>query len=305
MPNKRSSLAISKMDPFLGPQTSLGMYWPFATAQVLVPGRGAVLGPAGAGAIVCRRERPEPPTIHARDVARDERGAQTVRESVPRAPSSPRLRPVHGWIREAWDRLGPRAVPLSIVLCIHALLVAAMLTSPLRTKTTVPAVPIQVRMIAEPRAVQSLSPPPAVSVPQQKIDVPLPSLMPVEHPPVTSKAITVPVAAPAAAPSTAPAAAPSPVVTAPRFDADYLSNPAPAYPAMSRRLREEGTVLLRVLVRKNGDAAQVLIEQSSGFARLDQAARGTVTRWRFVPARDASGPVEDWVLVPIEFSLRR
>ena len=296
MPNKRSSLmAISKMDPFLGPPTSLGMRRPLATAQVLVQGREAVLGPAGAGATLGRRERPELPTFDARP----------GRDSVPRPFPPARSRHVPGRIREAWDRLGPRAVPLSIVLCTHALLIAAMLTSQVRTKNTVPATPIQVRMIEEPRLVQPPSPPPAVPVPQQRIDVPPPPLMLVEHPPVPSKAITVPVAAPAAAPSTAPVAAPSALMTSPRFDADYLSNPAPAYPAVSRRLREEGTVLLRVLVRKNGEAAQVLIEQSSGFARLDQSARGTVARWRFVPARDAGGPVDEWVLVPIEFSLRR
>ena len=54
-------------------------------------------------------------------------------------------------------------------------------------------------------------------------------------------------AAPAAVEQAAPAA-----VTQPRFDADYLNNPKPAYPSMSKRLGEEGQVLLRVLVGQDG-----------------------------------------------------
>ena len=53
-----------------------------------------------------------------------------------------------------------------------------------------------------------------------------------------------------AAPKPVLAQAPVPVlpVIPPNFNADYLDNPPPAYPAESRRLREEGRVILRVLV---------------------------------------------------------
>jgi protein TonB len=100
-----------------------------------------------------------------------------------------------------------------------------------------------------------------------------------------------------------PATAPAPVVP-PRFDADYLDNPAPAYPSLSRRLGEEGRVLLRVFVDPDGSAARVEVRDSSGFERLDKVARDTVGRWRFVPARQGDKAVGAWVLVPISFSLR-
>lgn len=90
----------------------------------------------------------------------------------------------------------------------------------------------------------------------------------------------------------------------PRFDADYLDNPAPVYPALSRRLGEQGRVLLRVYVLADGSVGQVEVRESSGFERLDRAARETVVRWRFVPARQGERPVAAWVLVPISFSLR-
>lgn len=141
-----------------------------------------------------------------------------------------------------------------------------------------------------------------------------------------------PDAAPAASDFSTPAAAPSPpattgqtasasttpagssaaagpagnaVISAARFDADYLRNPAPAYPPMSRRLREEGEVLLDVRVTADGRAEQVRIRRGSGYARLDEAALDTVQHWRFVPARRGSEPVAATVLVPIQFQLDR
>jgi len=92
-------------------------------------------------------------------------------------------------------------------------------------------------------------------------------------------------------------------VTPPIFAADYLENPPPAYPALSRRLGEEGRVVLRVLVNPAGSADEVQIRTPSGHARLDDAARETVRRWRFVPAKHGATPVPAWVLIPIPFSL--
>lgn len=101
------------------------------------------------------------------------------------------------------------------------------------------------------------------------------------------------------------AVAPQPApIALPRFNADYLDNPAPAYPSLSRRLGEEGRVLLRVQVNADGTPTQVLLQQSSGHARLDEVASATVRRWQFVPARQGGRPVEAWVTVPIKFSLK-
>ncbi|WP_300452496.1 TonB family protein [Accumulibacter sp.] len=91
--------------------------------------------------------------------------------------------------------------------------------------------------------------------------------------------------------------------SAARFDADYLHNPQPVYPIASRRLGEEGRVLLRVRVSAQGWPAEVDVKQSSGFPRLDQAARAAVQRWRFVPARQGTEAVEASVLVPLQFTL--
>lgn len=99
-----------------------------------------------------------------------------------------------------------------------------------------------------------------------------------------------------------PAVMPAPI-TAARFDADYLQNPKPAYPPMSRRMNEEGKVVLKVRVSAQGLPVAVEIEQSSGFTRLDGAAKSAVERWRFVPARQGSEAIEAFVLVPLNFTL--
>jgi protein TonB len=99
-------------------------------------------------------------------------------------------------------------------------------------------------------------------------------------------------------------AAPAPPVTAlPSSNADYLNNPAPAYPALSRRLGEQGRVVIRVLIDKDGKPQQGNIEQSSGYARLDQAALRAAMDWRYVPGRRDGKAQDMWFSVPIQFTL--
>lgn len=118
---------------------------------------------------------------------------------------------------------------------------------------------------------------------------------------------TVPAAPAASAPAvpSAPIASAAPVATisAARFDAAYLNNPKPNYPPISRRLGEEGKVLLRVKVAPDGAATEIDLEKSSNFERLDEAARQVVARWRFVPAKRGDQAIEASVIVPIVFRL--
>ncbi len=90
---------------------------------------------------------------------------------------------------------------------------------------------------------------------------------------------------------------------APSFNAGYLHNPPPKYPAMSRRLGEQGRTLLRVMVSADGAAVSVTLQTSSGSSRLDEAALDAVRRWRFVPAKRGDQAVSASVVVPIKFSL--
>jgi periplasmic protein TonB len=85
--------------------------------------------------------------------------------------------------------------------------------------------------------------------------------------------------------------------------ARYGDTPLPTYPAAAREQRLEGTVLLDVRVRADGRVDEVRVKQTSGAAALDEAARDTVRRWTFVPARRGPRAVESWVEVPVKFSL--
>ena len=138
---------------------------------------------------------------------------------------------------------------------------------------------------------------------------PTPVAVPVTTPAAPSTAApTVPAAAPAAPAATSTSSGnPRPTATAavvlPSSDADYLNNPTPKYPSMSRRMGEQGTVLVRAFINTDGRAEKVEIRTSSGYSRLDEAALATVQRWRYVPGQRAGVAEAMWFNVPIRFLL--
>jgi protein TonB len=77
----------------------------------------------------------------------------------------------------------------------------------------------------------------------------------------------------------------------------------PAYPRISKRRGEEGTVLLSVRVRKNGSVAKADILQSSGFRRLDEAAVKGAIQTTFTPARRLGRPVASTTRLSYTFRL--
>jgi protein TonB len=92
-------------------------------------------------------------------------------------------------------------------------------------------------------------------------------------------------------------------VELPSSDADHLHNPKPPYPSVSKRLGEQGRVVVRTLIGADGVAQQAEIKQSSGFERLDQSALNTALRWRYVPGKRAGVPEAMWFNVPFNFVL--
>ena len=82
-----------------------------------------------------------------------------------------------------------------------------------------------------------------------------------------------------------------------------MNNPRPTYPAVSRRLNEQGQVVVRVYVGTDGVAQQGDIKTSSGYDRLDQEALRTVMRWRFVAGQRLGVPEAMWFNVPVNFVL--
>jgi protein TonB len=77
---------------------------------------------------------------------------------------------------------------------------------------------------------------------------------------------------------------------------------APVYPTMAAEAGIEGTVLVNVLIGKDGKVKRALLVEGSPL--LDEAAIACAKTAVFRPALMQNQPVEVWVLMPITFKLR-
>lgn len=198
------------------------------------------------------------------------------------------------------------------VAILHLLVVQAVL-SPAETApalTSDPALYVQFIAAPEPEPLQPpVPPPPSPPQPVEKLQPkPLittraaePAPQAIQAPPETVTPEPLPPVG--AAPPSPPAPPAEPVTAAPRFDLDYLNNPAPDYPQVAHRLGQEGRVLLEVRVSAEGKVISLSIMQSSGFPRLDQSALNAVRRWTFKPSMRGDTAVEGRAIVPIDFDL--
>lgn len=152
-------------------------------------------------------------------------------------------------------------------------------------------------------------PKPKLPKPQKTVQKPTPA--PVQMPLPTEEVATQEdsSAAPTSSVSSAKtkpatsASASTPAVVLPSSQASYLRNPRPTYPPISRRMGEQGKVMLRVLVSAQGLPQQIELLQSSGYPRLDKAAMQAVQRWKFTPGTRAGVPEAMWNNVPVSFVL--
>ena len=77
----------------------------------------------------------------------------------------------------------------------------------------------------------------------------------------------------------------------------------PAYPRISRRRGEEGTVTLSIEVFANGKAGNVSVIQSSGYRRLDEAAIKAARATTFTSARQFGRDVDSTTELSFTFKL--
>ena len=84
-----------------------------------------------------------------------------------------------------------------------------------------------------------------------------------------------------------------------------LSRKKPDYPVSSRRLGEEGTVEIAVLINADGKIEQASILKSSGYDKLDKEAIKVIYSWRFLPAKQAGISVRSTLVVPVIFDLSK
>jgi periplasmic protein TonB len=198
---------------------------------------------------------------------------------------------------------------LLLIVLIHlGGITYAVMASPTPTQKDIIEPSIQGVLVVPEKVEKQVTPPPPKPKPKQKHrhkhkHKPLPKAPPSERAVKTPEPEPIPVEEPVV--EEKPVEPLPEAVIPPNTDAHELNNPAPAYPAMSKKLKEEGIVLLKILVTKEGRVAEVSIKNSSGFKRLDDVAIKTIKRWKFNPATQAGVAIDYWYEIDFEFNLRK
>jgi protein TonB len=226
----------------------------------------------------------------------------------------------------AFDGVGTRqryALPLAVLT--HALVIATLVVVPLVATGAWPmpgSVLVFAARLPDPPAPEPPSPAPAQPIttvelnpnaaPPEASDglapepafVPPPSFGPLVGAGVAATAPstgTVALAGPPVAGPVAPAQPPrvGGAIGEPRKVHDVL----PAYPAIARAARAEGTVILDAVIAKDGSVREVTVLRS--VTLLDQAAIAAVKQWRYTPTTLNGVAIDVRMTVTVRFSLRR
>jgi len=211
-------------------------------------------------------------------------------------------------------RYAPAATPLSLPrigawsasISIHIVALLMLLSAPVayRLVNSPPKEePTYVRMIEEPPPPQLVKEPEPPPIVHRTHTAPHPA-PPVDRPVETRETTVMSTSAEPIAP---PALDTGPAIPA-QPDSEpvavgYGSHASVSYPHDSLKAREQGTVMLLVLVGVDGKVEDIRIEKSSGYARLDRAALNAVKLWSFNPARHGGVTERAWAKVPISFTL--
>ena len=84
--------------------------------------------------------------------------------------------------------------------------------------------------------------------------------------------------------------------------AELVSKVDPPYPELARRAGVEGTVVLEVRIDESGSVTDIQVLRGLPLG-VSEAAVQAVTRWKYRPARSASGPVASHKTVRVIFRL--
>ena len=208
---------------------------------------------------------------------------------------------------EQWSKLSG----LVMVLVLHGVLLYAAMSYKLIPPPQ-EAVTLFVNLITPPKKVEP--PPEPPKLPPKKVILvkPQPFLQPKPEPVLVSNAPVVAV--------NEPVAPPPPVIPVPRVPDEPPAKPAtvtlsselsvscpqramPNYPAASRRLNEQGLVVLRVELDETGHITAARVEVSSGYRRLDEAGLAIVKTWHCNAATREGKAVRALALQPFDFIL--
>lgn len=195
---------------------------------------------------------------------------------------------------------GRRVIVFAVVLLLHAMVFALARLSAVAIEHSDR---VMVRLVDARRQPEELPKPPSALLPDAVF-----SMLPVADTPrleLQVEAVTTVAVAQTAPPMTDEMKTVSPAA-APVSDSLELAvfcpeRTAPSYPPQARRLREQGTVALRVELDDQGDIKKIHVARSSGSTRLDEAGINAVRTWRCRPAMRAGRAVHSVALQEFEF----
>jgi periplasmic protein TonB len=198
-------------------------------------------------------------------------------------------------------------VGLGAVVVLHALLFWAISSGLAHKFVKIVKGPVEAVLLEDVKP--DIAPPPP---PPKNLPPPPPAYVPPVEVQVNTPAPVNAIAAVSNKPQPETAPSPAPVMVAPSAPAPVVRTSAvisasgcekPEYPSASRRLEEEGTVTLKFLVGPDGKVKESVVEKSSGFKRLDEAARQGLAKCQFKPGTENGQPVEGWATMKYTWRL--
>ena len=205
-----------------------------------------------------------------------------------------------------------RIGPLGAIILLHIAFFYALQSGLIKKVAAVMPKEVFATFVAPERAPEPAPPkeqpkPKTVPVVKKTVTPPLP--VPVVQQP-SPTAVSAPPAPPTpAVPAAAATPDPSPAPAAPAppktitSGVEYIQQPKVEFPAASKRMGETGTVMVRVLIDEQGRPESMSIQKSSGFPRLDEAAKLALRYARFKPNIEDGKATRVYVIAPIVFRL--
>jgi len=180
-----------------------------------------------------------------------------------------------------------------MVIAMHIVIVYALVTGLGKNVIEIVKKPFDTKIIEEVKKLPPPEPPPRekLAPPPPPPFVPLPDLnianLVAAGPTITAAPSKLP------PPVAAPVVQSAPQVTAAVIDPKHACQ-EPEYPSTSLKREEQGTVLLMMLIDVDGRVRESKVQQSSGYERLDRAARDGLTQCRFKPRIVDGKPEASW-----------
>ncbi len=207
----------------------------------------------------------------------------------------------------AWQTVADEQPELDIAPAVLQAVMLAPSVEPITQPAAVTPPPVKPQTPAKPTAkpvpAKPVKQPPRQTQVKQTVPAKPAVTAPSKVTAAATPAVNTPTPSTTAKPSPSAAQPATPTVQLPLSDAAGLNNKPPMYPKMSRKLKEQGRVILLLLVKADGTVAEVRIQRSSGFNRLDQAALNAVKRWTFIPAKQQGQAIDYWYEMPLNFTL--